>query len=791
MSRSGSQFVLAALVATSLAGAGCSDDPLLSDRDTGSDAPQPDAGTDAGAGDAGPPPADAGPACVESDPVAPADPTMGAWAERFANPGVDGELPNVNALAFAADGTVYVGGEFSSAGYLAVQNIASWDGGTGWRAMGEGLNGRVRALAVDPTGRVWAAYAPDDGWEATRIARFEGGSWTTITDAVGAIEALEFVDGELFVVGSFTSIGDAPWAGAARFDGTDWSGFTGLAPDGAIHAIEVSGTEICLGGSFQTVGIIEARSVACFDGATWTARSLPLEHYLGVYDLAHDPADGTLVAAGEFMLDETGENGGSIARWQTDHWALIGRGVMTEIGPGSTRQVRNIAFTSGGMLIAGAFQLVDAAEPRPAHGVARWDGTRWSDLGGLFPEVGFSLPSSNVWAMGLSPDGSAYFGGLFTQAGTLRVAHVVRWDGTYWSALRTPGESYEGVSGSVFALARHGTCSIYVGGDFTYAGEVRANNIARYTLEGGYEALGHGVIGNVQDIAITRDEIVYAVGGFVGGEDGTEVQGIGAFDGARWRPLNDGLAGMVWSVALHEPAAPDGNTLVYAAGDFAASGDLPLHQLARWDGSSWTDLGVGMTGFPNEFDPTMENATTLYEVILDPETGDVIIGGNFAAIGTGDARVETANVARWDGTRWHAYGDGLGDTYGSVLSLALWNGDLVAGGAFTTSGETTVSHVARWNGTAWEPVGTSGPDGYTISALAPVGDSLFVGGVFSLGEGSHIAIFRAGEWHPLNVGVNDLVEALVDMNEGVYVGGTFTRSSSAPAVGVALWRFAE
>ncbi len=790
MSRSASLLVVLALIAPALGG--CDDAPLLTDRDAGSDAPLPDAGTDVGPGDAGPPLLDAGPPCVDRTPTAPADPTMGAWAERFANPGVDGELPNVNALAFGADGTVYVGGEFASAGYLPVQNVASWDGAAGWHALGDGLDGRVRSLAVDGEGRLWAAYAPADGWEATRIARFDGTTWTTIADSEGPIEDLEIVGADVYALGRFTAIGGEALAGAARFDGATWTGFTDLAPDGAVHAIEVSAGETCLGGSFETLGVIEARSVACFDGTTWTARSLPLPFYLGVYELARDPADGSLVAAGEFMLDETNENGGSIARWQTDHWELIGRGVMTEFGPGSTREVRSIAFTPAGMLVAGAFQLVDAAEPRPAHGVARWDGTRWTDLGGLFPEVGFTLPTSNVETMEVSPDGSVYFGGLFTQAGTLRVAHVVRWDGTYWSALRTPGERYEGVSGSVLALARHGTCAVYVGGEFDYAGEVRANNIARYTLEGGYEALGDGLIGPVQDIAISRDEVVYAVGGFVGGEDGTEVQGIAAFDGARWRPLGDGLDGMVWSVALHAPTAPDANPLVYAAGDFTTSGDVPLHRVARWDGSGWTDLGVGITGHPNEFDPSMENDTRLYSVIVDPDTGDVIIGGNFAAIGSGDAHIEASNVARWDGERWHAFGDGLGDRYGTVLTLALWDGALVAGGAFTTSGASPMPNLARWTGTAWEALGEDGPDGYSISSLAPVGDALFVGGVFSLGaEASHAAVFFGGTWRALEVGVNDLVEALIDMDEGVYVGGTFTRSSSAPAVGVALWRYAE
>lgn len=766
---------------------------VLTDRDGGTDAPVPDAGHDAPPGDAGPPPIDAGPGCASRDPIVPTDPRAGAWEDRFANPGVGGDLPNVGAFAFGNDGTVYVGGDFTTAGYAPASNVASWTSALGWRALGAGLSGRVRSLLVDGTNRLWAAYAPDDGWDPTRIARWDGTTWTTIADTEGAIDSLELLGTTLYVSGNFTRIGGVDLAGLARFDGTTWSGWPGLAPDASIRAVSVvSADDVCVGGDFATLGVLNARQAACWNGTTWLDRSLPLEHYRGVLALERDPADGALVAAGDFMLDDLGTNGGSIARWETDHWALVGGGVMSELGAGSTKEIRGMAFTSTGLFVGGAFELVDAEDPRPASGVARWDGTEWDDLGGVFSEVGFGIGTSNVLAVGSSPDGSVFLGGLFTRAGALRVAHVVRWDGTYWSALRTPGERYEGVGGSVVALARHQACAIYLGGTFQYAGGVRANAIARYTREGGYEALGSGFVGSVTDIAVTTDELVYAAGEMVDAESGTVVRNIGLWDGARWRGLGAGLDGTVWGVAVDESEAPD-TTRVYAAGTMTTSGDTPVTRLGLWDGAAWTDLGVGFSGHPYEFDPTTESDPYLYEVIVDPDNGDVIVGGSFDAVGVGDAAVSTSNVARFDGERWHAYGDGLGDLFGSVLALAWWEGRLVAAGSFTTSGTADVSHVAVWNGTAWEAVGTDGPDGFTVAALEAVGPALYAGGTFMLGggTGAHVAVYSGDAWHDLEAGVSDVVEALVTMDEGVYIGGTFDRAGASPSVGLALWRFEE
>lgn len=770
-------FSIATLLA---AGCSCGTDPLV-DRDVGPDVATADAPRDDTPRDGGP---DAG-SCRTESPTPPTDPLAGDWVARFANPGVGGGLPNVEAFALGAGDVVYIGGKFSTAGYAPALNVASWDATGGWHALGTGLPGSVRSLATAPDGSLWAAHGTADDATPNRLSRWDGATWTEVATSEGPIQTITFVGDVLYAGGSFTRIGGLDTYALARFDGTTWSGWSGLRLNEgeAIEAISATGPDdVCVGGSFTTLRSIDARQAACWDGAAWHARSLPLEGY--VYVLARDPADGTLVAGGEFMLDTSGTTGGSVARWRGDRWELVGGGVMSELGPGTTRRVRGIGFVDGEMFVAGAFTHVDPADPRAAHGVARWDGTRWDDLGGVFAEVGFILPSDLVWGLGVGTDGSLYLGGFFTRADSVRVGHVVRWDGTYFSALGTPGERYHGgVSGRVNALAREGTCAIYVGGDFDYAGDVRANNVARLTAEG-YEALGEGVQGRIATLAVTDDGAVVAGGDFVPWT-GADFRNIAIWDGVRWDGLGAGFEGVVWDVAVERPAI-DEPSVIYAAGSMTTSGSTVVHGIARWSGGAWEDLGAGLLGHPLEFDPTMRTPPTLYEVVVDAETGDVIVAGNFASIGVGPDAITANNIARWDGARWHAYGPGLGGPDSSVLGLAFLEGDLVAVGSFALASSPV--RAARWDGSAWTALGTGGPTTTSLVAVEPVGSGLFVGGLIEVdGTARHVAFFDGSTWSLLpDGGVSDLVETLSSTDEGLYVGGFFDRAGTIPSVGLAL-----
>lgn len=61
------------------------------------------------------------------------------------------------------------------------------------------------------------------------------------------------------------------------------------------------------------------------------------------------------------------------------------------------------------------------------------------------------------------------------------------------------------------------------------------------------------------------------------------------------------------------------------------------------------------------------------------------------------------------------------------------NGDVVAGGAFTTAGGVSANQVARWNGSAWSAIG-AGTDGPVYAVAASPNGYLVASGSFTFGD---------------------------------------------------------
>ena len=113
---------------------------------------------------------------------------LAADASQVGNPGVDNGI--VYALATAADGTVYVGGSFTSAGGNAsIQYIGKWRRNTGWAALGTFTAGTVRAITIGSDGKVYA------GGDFSDVKMWNGSAWSTVGSAVfsgGSVRALAF-----------------------------------------------------------------------------------------------------------------------------------------------------------------------------------------------------------------------------------------------------------------------------------------------------------------------------------------------------------------------------------------------------------------------------------------------------------------------------------------------------------------------------------------------------------------------------------------------------------------------
>ncbi|HZW06853.1 MAG TPA: GC-type dockerin domain-anchored protein [Phycisphaerales bacterium] len=166
-----------------------------------------------------------------------------------------------------------------------------------------------------------------------------------------------------------------------------------------------------------------------------------------------------------------------------------------------------------------------------------------------------------------------------------------------------------------------------------------------------------------------------------------------------------------------------GTPWTVVAGRFTTIGGRSIKGIAAWDGSTWRPLGASR-GI-SEIDGEVHALTTY--------NGDLIAGGRFTSAGG----VTVANVARWNGFTWQPMG-ALTNTLTDdvpVRTFGGFNTDLYAGGGFTTADGLPLRYLARWNGTGWVSVGGGllphdpanlGDDG--VWSLQSYGSSLVVGG---------------------------------------------------------------
>jgi trimeric autotransporter adhesin len=278
-----------------------------------------------------------------------------------------------------------------------------------------------------------------------------------------------------------------------------------------------------------------------------------------------------------------------------------------------------------------------------------------------------------------------------------------------------------------------------------------------------------GVTNNIYAIAVNNGS-VYAAGGNPTGIptnaplyvwDGKQWSVPAVFSGSSFMQVSD--------------LAFVGNTL-YAAGSFTNVNGVTTGGLAKWDGTSWS--GIGFSG-------------VAYALAVDGN--NLYVGGAYTNADTGGMMM--TNIGYWDGSAWHALGNGLGlgDGSSAVRAIVIQNGLVYAGGFFTNSGAAFATNLAVWNGSAWTQVGGGVSSGSVLS-LAFDGSDLYVGGFFSqvgTTSASSIAKWDGANWSSLDGGLANSPSAVADslavLNGMVCVAGSFTNAGGISASNFAVW----
>ncbi|MBE7502007.1 MAG: immunoglobulin domain-containing protein [Verrucomicrobiales bacterium] len=709
-----------------------------------------------------------------------------AWAQHG---GVDptfntGTGPNalVNVIAVQPDGRILLGGSFGSVDGVSLGRIARLnpEGAVDVSFQpGAGANNDVRAIAVQPDGRIVVGgdFTVVDGASRRRVARLlpdgrvdhsfqvPGGADNVVHDL-----ALQ-PDGRVVVVGEFTTFRGVPLNRIAR-----------LNADGSLNTSFDPGT-----------------------GANGVIRAVALQ------------ADGKLVIGGDFTAYQ-GLARNRIARLNAD--GSLDGGFLP--GTGMNNSVRDLVVDDSGRILAGG-QFTQVA------GTAQRYLARLTATGAVDPFFNMAVGFNNtVNALAIQPDGRILAAGTFTtvnQIGRVRVARLGS-DGSV-DLTFDPGS---GPSTTVLAVAAPANGNVLMGGQFTTVAGQNRRYAARLSADGGSatstapqiviapveQQVNAGLAASLTVVATGNPPVAYqwTVDGqpVPGGTNSTltlpvvrpeqagdyvvtvsnaadtvasgpvaftvlpEAPAAGSLDLA----FNSaqGPNGTVRALALQ----PDGRALI--GGAFTTVDGQPRSRVARLLSNGSVDPS---------FAPLSGTSHEVTSLALLPD-GRILIGGDFLTY-NGAPRARIARILA-DSSLDTSFVPGLGanNTVDAVAGQS--DGKVLIGGVFTTVGGETRNYLARLNADGSLDAGFNPPGGAsgrvrTIVVVA--GGKIMIGGDFTRFAGvdrNRIARLNTDgsvdDTFTVGTGFNNSVSALAAVNAGVLVGGSFANYAGAGAQRLAL-----
>ncbi len=565
---------------------------------------------------------------------------------------------------------------------------------------------------------------------------------------IGKIYSFYVLNELLYITGSFTQINGEDLSGVAYLEGETFTQIYGGGLSGIIRAIVIGASgKYYIGGSAIKHNGSES-NLWVLDLYNWNDWQ-PLFNFEGaIYSLAE--REGKIYIGGKF-IDSNNPDIKNIAVYDED-------GTEPEpLGSGIDGIVRCIEpGPSGYVYIGGTFA---GDSDTLINNIAKLEYDKWIPLS--------SGVNGNVNSIEFLED-YIIAGGLFDRAGGIEANNLAAWNGNW---IDIGKELYGGQVPSVLSMDPYQD-GIIVGGTFEKAGNIFANGFAYWNGDGWRDLFDMGTDGvnsAVYDMAVGADNNLY-VGGAFDNIGNHHSPGLAMWDGESWSALKQGLQdpGVVYSMVSVEND-------IYFTGWFPGAYTVTLNNVAKWKigEQDWEDIGGGIDAGDGELGP------------IAYSDGQFFVGGRFDSVGA----IKSAGIAKWDGSKWMAMGDGMKSAEGSFSVEALeidQSGMLYCGGRFDSVGTESSMGLGIWSPKQNRWFGLGEFVNGTVYAIAISDPWAYIGGNFTDANGTEVANIFMLNWqtfdiYSLGTGTNGPVYSILEHGGYLFIGGHFTEANGIEA----------
>lgn len=578
-----------------------------------------------------------------------------------------------------------------------------------------------------------------------------------VNQSIKVVEIAE--NGDLYVGGNFKILHAVDKTSLiAKYDNAEalWeplgSGITGES----VNAIEISGTDVYVGGKFSSAGGVDnTKNLALWNGSAWASvgagavsspsRDQDEVHALGIYN-------GELYVGGDFRnIQGSGYN--YLAKWTGSGWDQAFTTVYSGTLPAVPDNVVRVIY-------------VDVDHFRGPGTAHEGETPLWTPIyiGGDFNTVG-----------------------KITNAGGIAICYPSDWgDPTRANRCESivGGDCMGFFSGSVNAISstyyNAGTNSVFMGGRFDkgcgFASFFPTRNLIEIAhTNTSNQSYSRTLTGSIRALAGTADTL-YIGGDFPNFNATGEREHLIKWNGSGFSAVDTAESnGPVNTIALITDGSGAVSNLV-VGGEFSsydgkpASGYISQKQVGAWSGYGlWGSAFSGLDG-------------EVYASVIEPDTGDLYVGGSFSSIGG----ISANNVAKWNGKEWSNLSATASiGTDGPVYAMAIYGSYLYIGGKFTSIDSLSGRHFATYDlsGHSWSV--SASTDLASINAIAADSSGVYVGG-----EGGQRKL-DGTNWnnidHLVQGGATTVRALLLDAAHNLYSGGDYWGCVTKPCGSFAVY----